>query len=1229
MMYQIFSEARDKNPNTTALVFSNGDSLSYQALDCVIHQWAYYLQGLGIGSNDNVAVMLDDEDYHVIIFLALDYLNATYVPFDRDVPKQQLVDTLELLNPKKIIIDKPLDSVKAKQVSKNLTELLDASKIEQISEYLTTSTKISSVSADPESISYIVSSSGTTGKKKGIPIKKGGFRRWADELRSKLDLKENDAVLVTRSPGYDARIFEYLEAFSSGSTLSLISREQRRDLKFILEVCKKRKITALLFIASQVGLDDTEQWIKELAEAGVKHLLVTGDACTAQLKALCEKYGIFLWNCYGSTEETFGFSMFCVNGQELLMHEGELKVPIGLPYGEEVTYRIIDGILWVASPYLTPGYSDDHENELYFKEIDGVRFFNTNDKFCEQDGHLYYLGRADHKESHHKINGVKVNESSIEACINAYRIPKTSKKIQAAVVIKSYLGQPKPFAYAVLPEGFENDETMVDDFTKYLNRHLLPEERPIIMPVKEILRMETSDKIDYATLRAQKDDVGASFNNRKCSGDVRESTALEKKVHEIWQQVFHVEETIRSNLEIWELGTSVEAAHIVHLISELLDPEYTIQTMLRLNSVTIDTITESLAQKHSKTNISSSDQALIHHLKIHEEAKEGNLFLLPPLLGNGLSYKSLADSLKFAKNIYALSDPSVANEHDLPRDMAHAVSRYIAAIRSKQAHGPYQLLGFSFGATLAYYVAEELEKQRESISKIHLVDGFPPMLYQALDSDAQQRFERELLKFLLPVLNNHVYKEELLPVHVESGFNRLRKQLKHPESHALLNIAERHLYFMKNLPIPIPQKKLNFCPTIYLTKPDQSYWNILRDIGWHPDSADFRYDGWHSYFSAVRRSAVHLFDAEHSDVLKNPTQPGNNPSRYFERADDFVFNLDAILSVNRVYQLQKQTSQLTLTVFFLSVCYQHMLHEDLLDLDLDPTSYFHKEEQEKDGQLDALIDTRSTLTCFIPLSKEHLVRELLKEYSMYDMTVQLEEHTEPTLPEVCTRKKEPYYIDLYLRYNFITRIKFTFTINVDSCFSRSVLSEQLQYEPEVEGKERLMYFHELRDGSGQSIREATLFVARFINLLKPMLQSAEAQRQTYPKRHALFQLSPLDVLCEKYRLPDQSVSSLEKGLRDAAVNNRLQDIKIFLQEDIDINAADSETQKTALHWASSKGWRACVDYLLVHSADANLLDASGHSSAMYIEHMKNNLKTNIESPESDNSSESNYLKCVK
>lgn len=104
--------------------------------------------------------------------------------------------------------------------------------------------------------------------------------------------------------------------------------------------------------------------------------------------------------------------------------------------------------------------------------------------------------------------------------------------------------------------------------------------------------------------------------------------------------------------------------------------------------------------------------------------------------------------------------------------------------------------------------------------------------------------------------------------------------------------------------------------------------------------------------------------------------------------------------------------------------------------------------------------------------------------------------------------------------------------------------------------------------------------------------------------------SEINKLVKKYSLPDISQTSLEKGMRNAATNNQLEDLKLFTKYVKNINATDSNPliKRTALHWAAFKGHKDCYDWLLNHDA-TDSTDANGKKAHDYFVESQNTQQT--------------------
>ena len=87
----------------------------------------------------------------------------------------------------------------------------------------------------------------------------------------------------------------------------------------------------------------------------------------------------------------------------------------------------------------------------------------------------------------------------------------------------------------------------------------------------------------------------------------------------------------------------------------------------------------------------------------------------------------------FTFSIYGLQDPGVSEGKMIYDSIASMAESYLSAIQSIQPHGPYYLVGYSFGATVMYEVANRFKEQNEEIGLLVLIEGW------SVFSSAQQQ----------------------------------------------------------------------------------------------------------------------------------------------------------------------------------------------------------------------------------------------------------------------------------------------------------------------------------------------------------------------------------------------------------------------------------------------------------------------------------------------------------
>ncbi len=125
---------------------------------------------------------------------------------------------------------------------------------------------------------------------------------------------------------------------------------------------------------------------------------------------------------------------------------------------------------------------------------------------------------------------------------------------------------------------------------------------------------------------------------------------------------------------------------------------------------------------------------------------------------------------------------------------------------------------------------------------------------------------------------------------------------------------------------------------------------------------------------------------------------------------------------------------------------------------------------------------------------------------------------------------------------------------------------------------------------------------RVHGLTEDQYKSLQKSFSPFQSSSSLFETTEIQMLVKKYSLPDNSQASLEKGLRKAATNNNIDDLKKFIKLVKNINAQDTNpnVQRTALHWAAIKGHDTCYNLLLESGADRNIPDKKGETALAYL-----------------------------
>jgi acetoacetyl-CoA synthetase len=196
---------------------------------------------------------------------------------------------------------------------------------------------------------------------------------------------------------------------------------------------------------------------------------------------------------------------------------------------------------------------------------------------------------------------------------------------------------------------------------------------------------------------------------------VREGRLDEAQMIRIWERVLgvgglHVQDNF------FDLGgDSLAALRLLAQVQPYCRSELTLS--LLYESPTIGGLLEAVSRVRQWTAHPGDSLRLLS-----EPAAGAPLFLIHGFGGSAMELRPLARSLRISAPVYGIEARGFRSDetpYDRVEDMARA---YVTGIRVRQPHGPYRLVGYSFGGLVAYEMARLLSLAGEPVGLLGLLD---------------------------------------------------------------------------------------------------------------------------------------------------------------------------------------------------------------------------------------------------------------------------------------------------------------------------------------------------------------------------------------------------------------------------------------------------------------------------------------------------------------------------
>ncbi len=274
---------------------------------------------------------------------------------------------------------------------------------------------------DTGEIAYVVYTSGSSGKPKGVRVSHGAAVYSTGERSAVYAEWPPETFLLLSSFAFDSAVAGLWWTLSTGGCLRLVDRQTARAADAVAELIHRERITHTLCLPGQ--------WsdicrISEQPFDALQLVIVAGEACTGT--TIRNHYrrapNAALFNEYGPTE------MAVWSTVQRLERGASEPVPIGRPlsltqalitdaYGNLVPGGL-SGELVLAGAGTAAGYVGDRNGGFIAHPLDeDGRAYRTGDRArLGSDGQIYYLGRSDEQVKH---RGYRIGIESIEQSLGA------------------------------------------------------------------------------------------------------------------------------------------------------------------------------------------------------------------------------------------------------------------------------------------------------------------------------------------------------------------------------------------------------------------------------------------------------------------------------------------------------------------------------------------------------------------------------------------------------------------------------------------------------------------------------------------------------------------------------------------------------------------------------------------------------------------------------------------
>jgi amino acid adenylation domain-containing protein len=716
-LHRLVESQAAATPEAVAVVC--GDvALSYALLNRRANRLAHQLRSHGVGPEALVALFAERSLAMVVGLLGILKAGGAYVPLDPDYPRERVSLMLGDAAPRVVLTQEHLKN----QLPDGPWPVLSIDdEVASASDEFDWNPE---TGVQPENLAYVIYTSGSTGMPKGVLNTHVGICNRLLWMRDAYGLSQRDRVLQKTPFSFDVSVWEFFAPLVSGGRLVLARPGGHRDPSYLARLVEDAAINIIHFVPSMLQAFLDEPGLLKSCRS-LEHLFTSGEALPEGIARRALKLlPCRLHNLYGPTEAAVEVTFF-----ECRADDPPGPIPIGKPIANMRAYvldasfqplpvgtagELFLGGIGVARGYLNrPELTAERFVRDPFDDRPGARLYRTGDLAqWRADGNIEFLGRMDDQV---KLRGFRIELGEIECALAQHADIR-----QATVLLREdEPGDPRLVAYFIADDVAPDSHQLRDFLAQTLPDHMVPTRfvRLSAFP------LNANGKLDRRALPAP--ETGHSHDHQ---GFVPPRSPIEQSLASIWQDVLGVP-AVGVYDDFFDLGGhSLRAMRLLARIDQELGVRLPISAVFHAGTIAAmaSALEESSASPHPQTATGTSRGLDDPIVPLQIAGAGAPVFMVPGMLAHVISLRDLAILLGSDQPVYGLQPASRTLEFLENTTVEKLARELLGAMKRVAGRGPYHLLGFSAGGTIAYQMAQYLIESGEEVGLLGLLDTYGP-----------------------------------------------------------------------------------------------------------------------------------------------------------------------------------------------------------------------------------------------------------------------------------------------------------------------------------------------------------------------------------------------------------------------------------------------------------------------------------------------------------------------